>query len=183
MSPVSITSTREDNTVHGGHAVRPTTPEDCSPDESTLPPLPPLISCPFFPPPLPSLSFFPACFEGGVSLSGVSSTSGGRSDVCERTCDCRGEGESYNASIRQHLVVSVPLVQKAEALLFGSGRCNLKLSHQMDDRASEMQTTSLSLDLLLQFHTTLLLLFSYFSQGKWLFLFLLFLALFCMNTG
>lgn len=90
ISPVAITSTREDNTVHGGHAVRPTTPEDCSPDESTLPPLPLLLSGPFFPPPLPSLSFFPAGFDGGVSLRGVPSTSGGRSDICERTCECSG---------------------------------------------------------------------------------------------
>lgn len=54
------------------------------------------------------------------------------------------------ASIRQHLVVSVLLVQKAEALLFGSGRCNLKLSHPMGDRALEMRSMPLLLDLLLQ---------------------------------
>lgn len=48
------------------------------------------------------------------------------------------------ASIRQHLVVSVSLAQQAKTL-FGSGRCILKLSEQMGDRALKIWSMSLLL--------------------------------------
>lgn len=54
------------------------------------------------------------------------------------------------ASSQQHLVDSVPLVQKAKAPLFGSGPYNLRLSQQMRDRVLEMPSMSLLLALTLQ---------------------------------